>query len=562
MTPEAPDEITQLRRELELVREREDLLAVIDAATHTAIDPVDITFRAARLLGLHLGVNRCAYAEVASDQDNLDVLGNFVDGLPSMVGKYTLRQFSSSAYDLLTTGQTFIVEDAEADPRCALGMEAFRAAGIKATISYPLMKNSTLTAILAVHTMQPRRWEPQEVMLVATVAARCWESMERGRVLRALEADREELRRKSGESERQHAELKTIYDTAPIGLAYFDLDGYHYLRLNERQAAFFGLKPEQVVGRKLTEMAPIPGLQELFDQVARGEPVVNYPLEGTLVTDPNNYRYWNVSYFPVYGSDGRIQGITAASQEITQQKKAEKALVQTEKLAAVGRLAASIAHEINNPLEAITNLIFLARGSDSSEEVRTLLASADTELRRVSAISSQTLRFHRQPSSPQDADATMLVNETLNVYSGRLRNSRAQLSARLRARRTIRCFDGEIRQVLANLIANALDSMNQSGGKLILRTREATCWSTGDRGVVFTVADTGSGIPKETMNRLFEPFFTTKGTIGTGLGLWVSNEIVKRHHGVVKLRSSQSPAHHGAVFSIFLPYSNAPNPSS
>jgi len=161
-------------------------------------------------------------------------------------------------------------------------------------------------------------------------------------------------------------------------------------------------------------MAPIPGLHELFDQVARGEPVVNYPLEGALVTDPTEYRYWNVSYFPVYGPNGIIQGITAASQEITQQKKAEKALIESEKLAAVGRLAASIAHEINNPLEAVTNLLYLARLSTNLEEVPNLLQAADTELRRVSAIAAQTLRFHRQSSSPQaiESAAGRAINDS------------------------------------------------------------------------------------------------------------------------------------------------------
>ena len=117
----------------------------------------------------------------------------------------------------------------------------------------------------------------------------------------------EEIRRKTFQTERQLAEIETIYRTAPIGLALFDLDDYHYLRLNDRQAAFFGLRPEQIVGRTLTEMAPIEGLRELFDQVATGEPVINYPLEGTLITDPDNYRYWTVSYFPVYAPDGSIQ---------------------------------------------------------------------------------------------------------------------------------------------------------------------------------------------------------------------------------------------------------------
>jgi PAS domain S-box-containing protein len=553
ITTDLQEQVDRLRREIELLRERESMLTKIDVATRVATDPAQITYSAARLLGSYLRVNRCAYAEVEPDQDSLSVIGDYVDGLPSMVGTYTIRQFSDSAFELLAAGRPFIVEDAEADPRCDGGIQSFRANGVRATISYPLMKQDRLTAIFAVHTTQPRLWEPEEIELVASVAARCWESMERGRGLRALEADREQFRRISEESERRHAELKTIYDTAPIGLAYFDLDGYHYLRLNERQAAFFGLKPDQLVGKTLIEMAPIPGLRELFDQVARGEPVVNYPLEGTLVTDPTEYRYWSVSYFPVYGSDGAIQGITAASQEITQQKKAENALIQSEKLAAVGRLASSIAHEINNPLEAVTNLLFLARCSERPEEVRNFLETADVELRRVSAITAQTLRFHRQSSSPQEVDSAALINEVLNLYLGRLRKSNAEISTRLRARRPIRCFDGEIRQVLANFIANALDAISTKPGRLFIRTREATNWRNGDRGVVVTIADTGCGIAREAIPRIFEPFFTTKGTTGTGLGLWVSKDIVSRHRGAIRLRSSLSAMHRGTVFTIFLP---------
>lgn len=554
MTSDSQEQISTLQQELERLRERGNLLMQIDAVNRSATDPAQITYNAARLLAVHLRVNRCAYAEVEQDQDKLRVIGDFVDGLPKMAGSYTLRQFSSSAYEQLAAGRSFVVEDAEADPRFAAEIETFRATGVRAAVSYPLMKEDRLTAIVAVHCTQPRRWDRDEIELVASVAARCWESIEHGRVLRALEADREQLRRQSDESERQLAELKTIYDTAPIGLAYFDLDDYHYLRLNDRQANFFGLRPAQVIGKTLTEMAPIPGLRELFDQVARGEPVVNYPLEGTLITDPSEHRYWTVSYFPVYGPDGAIQGITAASLEISQQKRAEKALMQAEKLAAVGRLAASIAHEINNPLEAVTNLLYLARCSESFEEVQKLLETADAELRRASAITAQTLRFHRQSNGPQEVDTTAMVEEMINVYLGRLRNSQTRLVTRLRARRTIRCRDGEIRQVLATLIANAIDALSSAPRNLYIRTREATRWSTGQRGVLLTVADTGSGIAKETMNRLFEPFFTTKGTIGTGLGLWVSKEIITRHGGTIRLRSSQSPGQHGAVFAVFVPF--------
>jgi PAS domain S-box-containing protein len=366
-------------------------------------------------------------------------------------------------------------------------------------------------------------------------------------------AGREELQRKTDEAERQHAELATIYATAPIGLALFDLDDYHYVRLNDRQAAFFGLKPEQMVGRTLTEMAPIEGLRELFDQVKNGEPVINHPLEGTLVTDPDTYRYWTVSYFPVYGADGTVQAITAASQEITNQKKAELALIESEKLAAVGRLASSIAHEINNPLEAVTNLLYLARLSLDLEEARQFLDTAEVELRRVSAIVSQTLRFHKQASSPQEIHVEDLVKSVLSIYQGRIANTKIRVDSRFRVRRPICCFEGEIRQVLSNLVGNALDSM-PNGGRLELRGRKATNWQTGQEGVIITVSDTGSGMSVETMKKVFNAFFTTKGMVGNGLGLWVSKEIIDRHHGTIHVRSSQIPSHQGTVFTLFLPF--------
>ncbi len=365
------------------------------------------------------------------------------------------------------------------------------------------------------------------------------------------------LQKKSDEAQRQHAEIESLYRTAPIGLALFSIPDYRYLRLNERQAAFFGLKPEQIVGQTLTEMAPIPGLLELFDQVARGEPVINHPLEGSLATDPDNHRYWLVSYFPVYAQDGSIQAITAASLEVTQQKKAEQALIQSEKLAVVGRLAASIAHEINNPLESITNLLYLAQTSDNLTEVREHLQVADRELRRAAAITSQTLRFHKQATSPQEITAEELFDSVLSIYHGRTANSRVEILKRLRARKPVRCFEGEIRQVISNLVSNGLDAMNQSGGTLCLRSREGTNWSTGARGIVLTVADTGSGMSEETRAKLFRAFFTTKGVTGTGLGLWVSKEIVDRHGATLRVRSKEKPGNSGTVFSLFLPFNAA-----
>ena len=366
-------------------------------------------------------------------------------------------------------------------------------------------------------------------------------------------AAQESLRQKSEETERQRAEIETVYRTAPIGLALFDTKDFRYLRLNDRQAEFFGLKPDQIVGRTLTEMAPIEGLKELFDQVLAGTPVINYPLEGTLVTDPTVHRYWTVSYFPVFAVDGSIQAITAASLEVTQQKKTEMALIQSEKLAVAGRLATSIAHEINNPLEAVTNLLYLAQTSDSPTEVKECIDLAERELRRVAAITNQTLRFHKQLSKPQQITCQVLIADVLSMFHGRLEASGIQVEARQRASAPVRCFEGEIRQVISNLVGNAIDAMHPLGGRLLVRSRNGTNWKNGEAGVVLTVADTGSGISPSSMSRIYEPFYTTKEIGGTGLGLWVSAEIVNRHGGRLRVRSSQKEGCSGTTFTLYLP---------
>ena len=363
----------------------------------------------------------------------------------------------------------------------------------------------------------------------------------------------EELQIKTAETERQIAEIETVYRTAPVGLALFDPVEFRYLRLNDRQASFFGLKPEQVLGRRLTEMAPIPGLQELFEQVLAGKPVINYPLEGELISHPGEHRYWTVNYFPVVGVDGSVQAISAASLEITQQKKAEKALLQSEKLAAVGRLASSISHEINNPLESITNLVYLiALHDDLPLAVKQYLDLVQAELARVSQIVTQTLRFHRQSTRPTRTTATQLIEPVLNLYQGRIFGSDIRFETRYASHIQLQCFESEIRQVLNNLIANAVDAM-RLGGKLTIRAKDAVDVSTETPGISILVADTGHGMSRATLARIFEPFFSTKELNGTGLGLWVSTEIVQRHGGRLTVRSSNDPRFHGSVFRLFLP---------
>jgi PAS domain S-box-containing protein len=367
----------------------------------------------------------------------------------------------------------------------------------------------------------------------------------------ALHAEKEE-------SERQRAELETIYETAPVGLALFDSVEFRYLRVNDRQAETIGLPKDQILGRPVADIAPLRGLQELFERAASGRPVRNQLLEGELPSRPGEQRFWNVSYSPVHSIDGKVAAIAAVVLEMTNQKKAEAALVQSEKLAAVGRLASSISHEINNPLEAITNLLYLVGGSpELSSDTRTYVQLAQSELSRVCQIATQTLRFHRQSVNATRVTAQDLVEAVLNLYQGRLANSGIAVSTRYASRTTLLCFENDIRQVLNNLIANAIDAMRLGGGRLIVRAHDATVTTpdrpTPRRGVRITIADTGHGMSPTVKARVFEPFYTTKELNGTGLGLWISEGIVQRHLGKLSLRSSQDPHKHGTVFSLFLP---------
>ncbi len=352
--------------------------------------------------------------------------------------------------------------------------------------------------------------------------------------------------------ERQAAELETIYRTAPIGLALFDPVDFRYLRLNDTQAEIIGLPAPEVLGKTLTEIAPIEGLREMFESVASGVPLRNALLEGELPSNPGIHRYWTVNYFPVFAEDGSVQAITAASLEITSQKRAENALIQSEKIAAVGRLASSIAHEINNPLEAVTNLLYLAGQTSDLEEVHHYLGVADLELRRISLIASQTLRFYRQSTRPTHITAEDLVTTVLSLYQGRLQNSRIAVATRPWVQRPILCFEGEIRQVLNNLVGNALDAMPH-GGRLLIRSHQMHS-PTGEPRLVLTFADTGSGIPAQILASIFEPFFTTKGMMGTGLGLWISKGIIEKHHGSIHVRSSQRHGASGTIFRLSLPF--------
>jgi len=256
---------------------------------------------------------------------------------------------------------------------------------------------------------------------------------------------------------------------------------------------------------------------------------------------------------PILDESGSVRGSLGAFMDITERKRAEQALRTGEKLATAGKMAASLAHEINNPLAAVTNLLYLISQDESaSENSKRFIAMATSEIARVSQITRNILAFYRESNQPVEVDIGELMANVLELYSPKIRESRVELEFHRNGSCGVTAYPGELRQVFSNLVVNAIDAMPQ-GGKLRIRVREGFERRTNRRGARLLVSDTGVGIPRDQLGRLFEAFFTTKGEKGTGLGLWVSRDIINKHDGTIQIRTSSTEGRSGTCFSLFLP---------
>jgi PAS domain S-box-containing protein len=287
-----------------------------------------------------------------------------------------------------------------------------------------------------------------------------------------------------------------------------------------------------------------------------GEDYVN---EYRLRRHDGEYRHFLARAVPVRDETGRILQWLGTSTDVNDQKLAEDALRRTEKLNTAARFAASMAHEINNPLNSVMNSVYLAlRDNDLNIATRELLAVADRELARTTHVVRQTLRFHRQSTAQSFVDLSELMDSVLALYKLHIKPNFAHIETEYLSHQRLLCFSDELRHVFGNLVSNSLDSM-KSGGRLRVRVAPGRSWHRSEtRGIRVTVADSGAGIPVELRKRVFEPFVSSKESFGTGLGLWVSEDIVKKHKGTIAFRSSTEAERHGTVFSVFLPLTNQP----
>lgn len=323
---------------------------------------------------------------------------------------------------------------------------------------------------------------------------------------------------------------------------------------NHGAEQLYGYRADEVIGKPVLITVPEDRTHETrshFEMLARGERIETYQTERRR--KDGSFVHIQLSVSPLRNRKGHVIGASAIARDITAQVRAEQALQRSEKLATAGRLTAAIAHEINNPLEAITNLLYLARRDRVRADQH--LEMAEREVQRIADVAQQTLGFVREVSEPKPVNVASTLSEVLQLYSTKLCTGHIEVSKEFCDDSEIRGFAGELRQLFANLIVNAADAMPK-GGRLCLRVCRGREYA-GDlrQGVRITLSDSGTGIHPQDQPRLFEPFYTTKKDSGTGLGLWLSESIVRKHQGRIRVRSSARPGRSGTTFSLFLPKS-------
>jgi PAS domain S-box-containing protein len=253
---------------------------------------------------------------------------------------------------------------------------------------------------------------------------------------------------------------------------------------------------------------------------------------------------------PIRDDNDQLVGVVLVFRDATHHRKSQELLRKTEKLAAAARLAATVAHEINNPLEAVGNLIYLAKAVPEMPAAATQhLIVAENELDRVSHITRQTLGFYHEHNAPGEVEVPALVESVLKLYSNKFRSKNIFVERDFGECPPLQGFGGELKQLISNLISNAADAVHSNG---TLKVKLSCVDNPEGRAIELIVEDDGPGIAAEHIDRIFEPFFTTKKDVGTGLGLWVAREIAERHGGAIQVRSQTHAAAHGTTFTVLL----------
>ncbi|HEY4356354.1 MAG TPA: PAS domain S-box protein [Acidobacteriaceae bacterium] len=358
---------------------------------------------------------------------------------------------------------------------------------------------------------------------------------------------------------KQHDEtrfqLAAIVESSDDAILSKDLTG-RITNWNRAAERLFGYAPDEIIGQSVLLLIP-PELhseeQAILEKIRAGDHVEHY--ETVRMRRDGGRLDVSLTVSPIKDRTGAVIGASKIVRNISDRKRMERSLLQAEKLAASGRMAATIAHEINNPLEAILNLIYLAKANSTDpEQVESYLGTAESELIRLTHIAKQTLGFYRETAQAKYISLAAIVEDALRIYGPRLIHANVALETTIDSRRLLPMKHGEIMQVISNLLSNAIAAMPK-GGRLNVRVQDLVDQERD--GVLFAVEDTGTGIEEENMKKIFEPFFTTREAVGTGIGLWVAQQFVEGHGGTIHAQSSTDQATHGTTMSVFLPVENA-----
>ena len=355
-------------------------------------------------------------------------------------------------------------------------------------------------------------------------------------------------------------QLAAIVTSSEDAIVSFTKDGL-VTSWNRGAETVYGFSASEILGRPVAVLVPSDRLEEFAEKLARlnrGEALGSYQTE---MLDKNGTRLTVVlSLSPLRDEQSKLVGASAISRDVTSEKRTEEALRRNERLATAGRLAAAVAHEIKNPLEALTNLVYLARhDAKKSDEY---LRLAEQEIGRLDSIAQQTLGFVREGTAPERLDTGKILSEVVQLYGRKLEASGIAVESEMESNLEIMGHPGELRQVFSNLILNAMEAM-EKGGRLRLRGARTHERAGSHRtGVRITIADTGNGIQAKDLPHIFEPFYTTKKGQGTGLGLWLAYGTIQKHGGWIRVASRTTPGTSGTVFSLFLPHSIAQEKST
>lgn len=373
-----------------------------------------------------------------------------------------------------------------------------------------------------------------------------------GRVIGASKIGRDISDRKRFDDSRFR--LAAIVDSADDAIISKNLNGI-IQSWNQGAYRLFGYTSEEIVGQSILRLIPnklYHEEDEILAKLKAGERIDHY--ETTRMKKSGELVDVSVTISPIWNGKGEVVGASKIARDISDRRRMEKTLIESEKLAATGRMAAAIAHEINNPLEGLMNLIFLARQNCSTNpKAQNYLITAEGELERVSHIARQTLGYYRDTGSPSEVYLHDLIGNVLTVYQSKLLNKNIAVASKFEDLRKISVSRGEMLQVFSNVIANAIDAMPH-GGKLIVSLRQTM--AANGNGIHVVIRDQGLGISHENLDRIFEPFFTTKGNLGTGIGLWVTRQLVERRGGQISISSTTESGKSGTIVTMYIPFAS------